>query len=122
MLGLERDRAAIVGRAGSQRPTAIWNLDALHAFEGIQLTDPTLRAACEAANHHLQIRGTIEPARSLFIDVARALNALSWDRTLHVTDDFVVYAADVEKGGTSEEVAACVPSARLSLLRARNLV
>jgi hypothetical protein len=49
-------------------------------------------------------------------------NDLSWEGKLPVTDDFVVYAADVEKGGTIEELAACVPSARLSVLRERKLL
>jgi hypothetical protein len=122
VLGLESERTASVQRARGQRPADIWNLDMLHTFEDVQLLDPQLNELCDMANQHFQIRGTIAAGQDLLNDVARALNDHPWEGKLRVTDDFIVYAADVEKGGTSEEIAACVPSARLSVLRARGLL
>jgi hypothetical protein len=121
-LGLAKKRAVAVQRARGERPVDIWNLDVLDTFEDVQLRDAGLNEACAMANQHFQIQGTIALGEALLRDVARALNNLRWENMPRITEDFVVYAADVEKGGAVEDLATCIPSERLSALRARNLL
>ncbi|SHN38699.1 hypothetical protein [Cryptosporangium aurantiacum] len=57
--------------------------------------------------------------RRLLCAVAARLNLLDWSRTLTVTDDFVVYAVDLELVDLEANLADCLAPDRLARLRER---
>ncbi len=63
-----------------------------------------------------------EVARRLMFAVAARLNRNDWSNTLPVTDDFVVYAVDLELVDLERNLTDCLPPDRLALLRARGLL
>lgn len=67
------------------------------------------------------LRGS-ERSRELICGVAQDLNAFDWSTVLPTTDDFVVYATDMEQVDLERNMAACLPPARLDDLRERNLL
>lgn len=61
--------------------------------------------------------------RKLLVQVAWDLNDHDWSGTLLTTDDFVVYANDYEAmEDVHDELRACVPEAKLAILRAKGLL
>lgn len=63
-----------------------------------------------------------EGVRVLLCAVAAELNAYDWSRILPITDDFVAYAVDWELTDFERNMPACVPPARLAILRERGLL
>jgi len=63
-----------------------------------------------------------EGARELFCAVAAELNTADWAQLLPITDDFVVYAVDVELADLDRNMPACLPPTRLALLHDRGLL
>ncbi|RZU78059.1 hypothetical protein EV384_6809 [Micromonospora kangleipakensis] len=60
--------------------------------------------------------------REALCAAAAELNRQDWTVRMPVTDDFVVYAVDLELVDLDRNLAACVPAQRLALLRDRGLV
>lgn len=60
--------------------------------------------------------------RRLLCAAAARLNHYDWTDTLPVTDDFVVYAVDLELVDLDQNLTACLPPDRLALLRERDLL
>ncbi|GAA2640449.1 hypothetical protein [Paractinoplanes durhamensis] len=58
-----------------------------------------------------------ELGRRLLCAVALRLNRHDWSATLPVTDDFVVYAVDLELADLDRNLADCLPPDRLAQLR-----
>jgi hypothetical protein len=50
------------------------------------------------------------------------LNRRDWSKVIPVTDDFIVYAVDLEGAHLRANLKAGVPPAKLALLRRRKLV
>lgn len=63
-----------------------------------------------------------EWGRELLCAVAAELNAHDWTQELSTTDDFVVYAVDLELADLDRNMPACLPLTRLALLRERGLL
>src|SRR5262249_22033193 len=63
-----------------------------------------------------------ERARELLCAVAAELNAHDWTQELSTTDDFVVYAVNLELADLDRNMPACLPRTRLALLRERGLL
>ncbi|GIJ47985.1 hypothetical protein Val02_48710 [Virgisporangium aliadipatigenens] len=63
-----------------------------------------------------------EAGRRLLCAVAARLNAHNWSHALPVTDDFVVYAVDLEVVDLERNLAECLPPDRLARLRERGLL
>jgi hypothetical protein len=70
----------------------------------------------------LQAEHGNERSRVLICGVAKDLNAFDWSTVLPTTDDFVVYATDMEQVDLERNMAACLPPARLRDLRERGLL
>ncbi|MEV7987371.1 hypothetical protein [Micromonospora sp. NPDC085948] len=62
-----------------------------------------------------------EILRRLCCSAAARLNLRDWSATLPVTDDFVVYAVDLELVDLDRNLTSCLPPDRLALLRERGL-
>jgi hypothetical protein len=60
--------------------------------------------------------------RRLLCAVAARLNLRDWSHTLPVTDDFMVYAVDLELVDLQPNLADCPPPDRLTQLRERGLL
>ncbi|MGC5286247.1 hypothetical protein [Micromonospora sp. DT231] len=63
-----------------------------------------------------------ETLRRLLCAVAARLNLRDWSATLPVTDDFVVYAVDLELVDLERNLTSCLPPDRLALIRERGLL
>lgn len=66
----------------------------------------------------LALKGREELGRDLLCEAAAKLNGLDWSGVLPVTDDFVVFAMDLELMDVDRNLAACVPADRLARPRA----
>jgi hypothetical protein len=66
----------------------------------------------------LALGGREELGRDLLCAAAARLNAADWRDTLPITDDFVVFAMDLELMDVDRNLAACVPPERLARPRA----
>ncbi|MEU8086743.1 hypothetical protein AB0B57_24415 [Micromonospora sp. NPDC049101] len=62
-----------------------------------------------------------EIGRRLWCAVAARLNLRDWSATLPVTDDFVVYAVDLELVDLERNLASCLPPERLAAFHERGL-
>ncbi|MEU4474959.1 hypothetical protein [Micromonospora sp. NPDC023888] len=62
-----------------------------------------------------------EILRRLLCAVAARLNRRDWSATLPVTDDFVVYAVDLELVDLERNLTDCLPPDRLAQFRERGL-
>ncbi|MCG5468899.1 hypothetical protein LADH09A_002799 [Micromonospora sp. LAH09] len=63
-----------------------------------------------------------EIGRRLFCAVAARLNLHDWSATLPVTDDFVVYAVDLELVDLERNLTSCLPPDRLAQFHERGLL
>jgi hypothetical protein len=62
-----------------------------------------------------------EVGRRLLCSAAARLNLRDWSDTLPVTDDFVVYAVDLELVDLRRNLTDCLPPERLAMLSERGL-
>ena len=63
-----------------------------------------------------------ERNRELVCEVAKELNSVDWSSVLPVTDDFVVYATDMELVDLDTNMAYCVPQSLLDAFHSRGLL
>jgi hypothetical protein len=63
-----------------------------------------------------------EIGRRLLCAVAARLNLRNWSATLPVTDDFVVYAVDLELADLKRNLTICLPPDRLAQFHKRDLL
>jgi hypothetical protein len=119
-VGLEADRERW-RKQGEGEPESLWIPHALGTFEDdrLEIDDPRIESEAEEAVAHLSKSGDIAPARKLLIDLAKGLNAISWDGILQTTKDFVVYPIDLGAEDLKENFAKAVPPARLKELQRR---
>jgi hypothetical protein len=65
---------------------------------------------------------TIAPAVHLLIEVAIELNKIDWPPTIRLTEDFIVYAVDLEGGNLRKNVRAIVTLQQFAVLKAKKLI
>ncbi|WP_327001293.1 hypothetical protein OHA72_40065 [Dactylosporangium sp. NBC_01737] len=126
-VGLDADRRTLLAQGSGD---AVWNPDDLAAEAQADLdavADTARLLGQELALIDAEDVGGPRPrgserARRLFCAVAADLNTLDWTGSLPPTDDFVVYAVDVELADLERNLPACLPPDRLALLRDRGLL
>ena len=126
-VGMESTRVTRIAEHGRMAAWEyLWNPAEYAHFDEPVLTldEPELLAACHQLNQQLEAKGgdPVRATRKLLNDVARDLNATSWDQRLQVTADFIVFATDLEGNDTAKNIKAVVPADRLAVLGARGLV
>jgi len=61
-------------------------------------------------------------ARDIVIQAAQSLNRQDWSGVLATSDNFVVYAVNIDLSDLSETLPACVDAGKLKTLREQNLL
>ena len=88
----------------------------------IQLPRPG-KAAAHCSEFYHNIDEDDERPGPMLQRVAARLNSVNWRSITKVTDDFIVCLQDSHGGhDNQEDIDACVPPDRISLLRSRNLL
>ncbi|MEK8109424.1 hypothetical protein NKG94_42045 [Micromonospora sp. M12] len=106
---------------------AAWSPADFEASTGIDLgdTEPSRLVQQELALLDADdddVAAGSEIGRRLWCAVAARLNLHDWLATLPVTDDFVVYAVDLEMVDLERNLVSCLPSDRLAQFHERGLL
>lgn len=122
--GLERERSKWIQRHGDKAVESLWNPAEFEHYEKphTQFNDDELEQACRWYNDLMAKRRSDAPARKLLNEVASDLARIDWKPVLATTDDFVVYAVDLEGGDLRKNMRQSVPPDRLARLRAAKLI
>ncbi|MEV4514447.1 hypothetical protein AB0K00_36480 [Dactylosporangium sp. NPDC049525] len=126
-VGLDAHRRTLLTQGSGD---AVWNPADLAAEAQVDLdavADTARLLGQELALTDAEDVGVPRPrgsqrARELFCAVAADLNTRDWTASLPTTDDFVVYAVDVELADLERNLPACLPPDRLTLLHDRGLL
>jgi hypothetical protein len=128
-VGLDEVREEFPGRKHENDcPWVGWNPgdigeDVAPDMSAVEDTVRLLAQELKLANaEDLQAERGNERSRELICGVAKDLNAFNWSAVLPTTDDFVVYATDLEQIDLDRNMAACLPPARLADFRERGLL
>lgn len=123
-IGVEPERSKWLRDHGSKARDWLWNPAEFFHYEKphTRLEDQALEEACDLFNTHVAERGSLAPATKLLVEVAAELNKVRWPASVPRTEDFVVYAVDLELGSLRKNMRACLGPERLSDLKARRLV
>ena len=122
-VGLESERRRVLAK-GKDAKAALWDATRFATYRGgaVKLDAPALAEASEKLLQMVLMKEALHVPGKLLNDVAADLNRRSWKGVLRTTDDFVVYATDVDGTGLKKDLMAAVPKAKLDLLRARRLI
>ena len=122
-VGVNSERNKWLREHGAEARDWLWNPAEFYHYEKpyTQLEDDALEEACNLLNNHLAERGSLAPAAKLLVEVAAELNRVPWPANARRTEDFVVYAVDLELGSLRKNMKACLSPEQLSDLKARRL-
>ncbi|HSU55842.1 MAG TPA: hypothetical protein VLT36_17435 [Candidatus Dormibacteraeota bacterium] len=123
-IGVDSERSKWLREHGAEARDWLWNPAEFYHYEKphTQFEDEPLEKACDLLNTHLAERDGLTPATRLLVEVAAELNKLLWPANVRRTEDFVVYAVDLELGRLQKNMKACLAPDRLSDLKARRLL
>ncbi len=118
-LGEEAYRAATFDPSDVDRNRRrLFQVMQFESFGSFVFADPEIKRQSSMANQHFQIVGSTAASRDMLVSLAQELNALAWSEILPVTDDFVVYAVDIDNTKVAEDLEASIPPEKLAVLRA----
>jgi hypothetical protein len=126
-VGLEEERAAWMASQPKAARDMMWNPDEFkHYAKGpLDLTDvPGLADDSQKLLQMVLMKEALWVPRRLLNEIAAELNERSWRGILPTTDDFIVYAVDVDGDDDSlkKNLKAGVPEAKRKLLRSRKML
>ena len=123
-VGTARERAQWLQSKGKEAKVFLWNPAEYARYEDgtLNLVDKELEEECEILCQRLLAKFDTWTAQKLLNSVTMELNRRDWSKVIPVTDDFIVYAVDLEGSRLRPNLKAGVPSAKLALLRRRKLV
>ena len=122
-LGLENERDRWRS-AAEQTAEAFWNPASFSTFDcdELELDDPATLSEADAIKHHLKDADNMNVVRKLLVQVAKKLNSVHWSEVIPVTQDFIVYAVDLEGSHWGESIKAAVPARKRKALQALGLI
>lgn len=124
-IGLESERVGWMREHGERARDFVWNpAEFKHYPVGVvQLAeDEELSSSCDYLNTQLASTGSTAPAAKLLIEVAAELNKLDWPKELKRTDDFIVYAVDLEGGDLKKNLKKTVSAKQMDELKVKGLI
>lgn len=97
-LGKEADRVDLIAKHGRDAKYELWNPAEFDLFNipELALTDETILDLCRRMAQRMLLNDTFQPAVTLLNKVAADLMEQNWAGILNTTDDFVVFAVDLE--------------------------
>lgn len=119
-IGLESERSRWLKEHGKAARDFLWNPAEFKHYPvgvGKLAEDEKLAEACGYLNTHLSDTGSITPAAKLLIEVATELNSMEWPKALKRTEDFIVYAVDLEGGSLRKNLKKIVTPERFAGLK-----
>jgi hypothetical protein len=122
-VGLESERQRFLA-SGKDAKAALWDATRFATFRrrAVKLDAPGLAEASEKLLQMVLMKEALHVPGKVLNDVAAELNRRSWKGILRTTDDFIVYATDVDGMELKKDLKAAVPKAKLDLLRSRRLL
>jgi len=122
-IGLESERQRWKVEHGKKAKDFVWNPAEFHHFEKsyTQLSDDALEEACDYLNGRWAEGDSASSAAKLLMETAVALTQRDWPRSVHRTQDFVVYAIGFEGSGLRKSLKASLTPQKLSILSAEGL-
>jgi hypothetical protein len=123
-IGVDSERTKWLHDHGAKARNWLWNPAEFYHFEKphIQLEDDALEQACNLLNNHLAERDSLAQATKLLVEVAAELNEVSWPSHIRRTEDFVVFAVDLELRSLRKNMKACLRPEQLSGLKTQGLL
>ncbi len=122
--GLEPERQRWMEEHQGKAKEWIWNPAEFYHFEKphTQFDDDALEESCSLLNDYLADRDSVLPAIKLLIEIARELNDITWPPTVKRTNDFVVYAVDLELASLRKNLKACIGDKQFTALKEKKLI
>ena len=123
-IGLESERQKWLKQHGKEARHIIWNPENFfhHGKPHTEVDDEDYDEACDWYSIAMQQRSSDAAALKLINEIAAGLAKLNWSRAARITDDFVVFAVDLEGGDLQKNMKKSVPAAVLQKLKAGGLL
>ena len=123
-IGLESERRAHVSRKGKNAKEVIWEPAKFGRYKPgkVGLMAPDLKHDSERLLQMVLMKEAMWVPRRLLNEIAAELNGRNWRAILPVTDDFIVYAVDVDGDDFDKNIKDGVRQAKRKLLRSRRLL
>jgi hypothetical protein len=123
-IGLDSERQAHISREGEDAKEIIWEPKKFGRYKPgkIDLVAPDLDYDSGKLLQMILMKEALWVPRRLLSEIARELAGRNWRGILPVTDDFIVYAVDVDGDDLAKNFKEGVPEAKRKLLRSRRLL
>ena len=123
-VGLESERQHWLSSKGKEAKAFLWNPAEYKRYEDgtLNLSDKELEEDCEILCQLILAKSDTWSAQKLLNGATMELNKRDWSKVLPVTEDFVVYAVDLEGAHLKPNMKAAVPAQTLAMLRKRKLI
>jgi hypothetical protein len=124
-VGLDSERQRWIASEGKGAKELVWNPAEFSRFEDGTLSLDGAAGFEDDCNKLLQLslmKGALHIPTKLLNAVASDLNKRKWNGVVPTTDDFIVYAIDLEGEDFKKNLRAAVPEKKLKLLKSRRLI
>ena len=123
-VGLEKERQHWLATQGKEAKAVTWNPAEFSRYEDgtLDLDAPNLEYKSEKFLQMVLMKEALHIPQKLLNTIAADLNKRSWKGVLSTTDDFIVYAIDLEGDDFKQNLKAGVPDKKLKLLKSRRLL
>ena len=123
-VGLEKERQHWLTTQGKEAKSVLWNPAEFSRYEDgtLDLDAPNLQYESEKLLQMVLMKEALHVPQKLLNTIAADLNKRNWKGILATTDDFIVYAIDLEGDDFRKNLKAGVPEKKLKLLKSRRLI
>jgi hypothetical protein len=123
-VGLEKERQHWIATEGKDAKARIWNPAEYARYEDgtLDIDGPDLERDSERFLQMVLMKEALHIPQKLLNTVAADLNKRNWKGILNTTDDFVVFATDLEGDDLKKNIKDGVPEKKRKLLKSRRLV
>ena len=119
-IGLESQRQKWLKKNGEEAKEMIWNPEEF-THRGKEIDDEDYEQACEWYSDAMEERTSDAAAVKLINEIAADVGKLNWKRLAKMTDDFVVFAVDLEGADLQKNMKKSVPATVLKKLKAKGV-
>jgi hypothetical protein len=123
-IGLESERQKLLKKLGSEAKHVIWNPEEFfhHGKPHTEINDEDYQEACEWYSEAISDRSSDAAALKLINEIAAELAKLKWSHVARVTDDFIVFAVDLEGGDLEKNMKKTVAAPVLQKFKSGGLL
>ncbi len=120
-IGLESERQILLKKLGREAKHAIWNPEEF-SHQGKDIDDDDYEEACDWFSEAMNKRSSDAAALKLINEIAVDLAKLKWSRVAKVTDDFVVFAGELEGADLRKTLKKSGPPQALQRLKTAGML